>query len=374
MSIAILWELLQKRYDSFSGFTYTSFFIKDSLPFFMSRWYFCFLILPILGCAIFLPHEYFVRLSSLFISRYASSDVAAVPCDEQQKLTKYFDKEDAEKKACIIEQTQHTEQAESLLGTVVYHPHTSFSHVLWINLGSSSSDIPFPIEKNCPVVCGDTLIGIVEYVGSEVSLVRLLSDPKMRPAVRVVREHTNSALLAQAICTIQQSLEKNPSLYPREEFAATLNKLLTCLYASLPSSVFEPLAKGEIQGVCFGEENVFVGVGFNYESDDEEGKRRDLRTGAKEDGSSKTPLIMPGDLLETSGKDGTFPKGLKVATVIDVDPIEEGAVSYSIKARSTAIRFPDFDYVFVLPKVTSCVPQEPTLADQITFLLSEKNS
>jgi hypothetical protein len=225
------------------------------------------------------------------------------------------------------------------------------------------------------VVVGDIVLGVIDYVGNTTSQVRLISDTNLRPSVRVLREYPHASDLSSSILHIQEALHKNNNLLPKPELAVTLNKLLDCLYSSLPSTHSERLAKGELQGSLSSQSaSLLKGVGFNYEFDDEEGERRDLRTGQFNGGEQKKSLLLPGDMLETTGLDGVFPKGLKVARIVQVFPLEEGAVSYSITAESLASSFPDFEYVSILPAQSESVPTTPLIVERVQILLSEGQS
>ncbi len=291
-------------------------------------------------------------------------------------LSEYQQKIDQEKKDFTDDQALAFNNCNAFcVAEVIYHPRSSWHHSLWINQGNQNTNLPFPITKNCPVVVGDVVIGVIDYVGANTSQVRLISDTNLHPSVRVVRDYPNTSDLAASILRIQEALHKNNTLLPKPELTVTLNKLLDCLYSSLPSSHSERLAKGELQGALSSQSPTLLkGVGFNYEFDDEEGERRDLRTGQFTGEEQKKSLLLPGDTLETSGLDGVFPRGLKVARVVQVFPLEEGAVSYSITAESLATTFPDLEYVSILPAQSEAVPTTPSIVEHVQTLLTEEKS
>ena len=93
------------------------------------------------------------------------------------------------------------------------------------------------------------------------------------------------------------------------------------------------------------------GIGFNYNTADEEGPSRSLRTG-KPLGVSAAPesaLIQAGDLLITSGLDGVFPPGIPVAIATKIASLKEGSYSYELEAKPAAGDLNDLQSVFVLP-------------------------
>jgi cell shape-determining protein MreC len=237
-----------------------------------------------------------------------------------------------------------------IVGRVIFQVNTPWSSTIWVDVGKQTKDIPFRIQKNCPVVVRDSLIGIVDFVGKQASRIRLLSDPSVRPAVRVVRENNRTRQLVRSIQEIQKAVSQTPSLLPKPELTSALTRLLDCLMQSLPAESQLRLAKGELQGAEYPSSPTLLrGVGFNYDFEDEEGQGRDLRTGQRNLYDQKILLIKPGDLLETSGLDGIFPRGLRVATVSTVFPLEEGAISYQILAKIDNLDFPHFDHVTIIP-------------------------
>jgi hypothetical protein len=149
---------------------------------------------------------------------------------------------------------------------------------------------------------------------------------------------------------LQKALKEKPHLMPKEHLSAKLSILLELFSSTLQHEVDLRLAKGELQGSDSSKTpHIFRGTGFNYDFDDEEGKKMDLRTGQRSIHDAKTPIIKPGDLLETSGLDGFFPKNIKVAIVTKVFPFEEGAISYTILAKSLISDLSSLEYVTIIP-------------------------
>ena len=96
------------------------------------------------------------------------------------------------------------------------------------------------------------------------------------------------------------------------------------------------LAKGELAGAG----TLLRGNGFNCDFADSLGPSRDLRS---------PDLLLPHDLLITSGLDGIFPPGLDVAWISRVEPLHEGSISYELDARPMAPQLNHLETVFVLP-------------------------
>ncbi len=294
----------------------------------------------------------------------------------QDALISWAEEHEEERQAAATDSGEALENRYPYrVANVIFQANTPWSNTVWIDIGKQTPGISFRLQKNCPVVVRDSLVGIIDFVGKKASRVRLLSDPYVRPAVRVVRENSQVRHLVQAVQEIQKATALNPSLLPKPELASALSRLLDCLLQSLPQSSELRLAKGELQGAEYpSSPTILRGVGFNYDFDDEEGPKRDLRTGQKSLQEQKILLIKPGDLLETSGLDGIFPRGLRVATVASVSPLEEGAIAYRILAAIDSPDFPNFDHLTVIPSLPNDPLQPPSDTDLIRSLIEEAST
>lgn len=206
-----------------------------------------------------------------------------------------------------------------LVGQVLYRSVHTWNSSLWIDLGEEDNpkgaECAPLIAKNSPVLSGNAVIGVVDYVGKKTSLVRLITDAELVVAVRVQRENV-----------------ENKSIF---------------------------LAKGEIRGhgaPLWRTPGQFLhGVGFNYDFKDTQGPAYDLRTGEPIDPEGeyttreRMSLIQVDDILVTSGMDGMFPEGLKVAKVHSILPLREGAYYYELLATPIASDLLDLQSVIVLP-------------------------
>ncbi|MGK5594446.1 MAG: rod shape-determining protein MreC [Parachlamydiaceae bacterium] len=201
-------------------------------------------------------------------------------------------------------------QLSSLPCRVIFRSVNSWNQVFWVNVGEEDNrglDKKI-IVKNSPVVFGDAVVGLIDYVGKQQSRVRLITDPELTSSVRVKREG-------------------------------------------------QLLAKGELSGqsllLCRSRKPVLVGSGFNYDFPDDEGPARDLRTGEPVIGKGQSiPIVQVNDLLVTTGMDGVFPPGLKVATISYITPLKEGDYYYDLEAKPIISHFDELSLVFVLPPLT----------------------
>ncbi len=255
---------------------------------------------------------------------------------------------------------------------VLFRSPGRWNSSLWINKGSSDSPL---IKKNSPVVSGNSLVGVIDYVGKNESCIRLITDSGLKPAVRVARNIKDPALIS-ALNIVQEAVDDGRLKASDDEKKAFLWILQNLQKNETKNPEF--LAKGILQGqgdALWKAENILLkGTGFNYDFKDQYGPSRDLRTGEVIDPNKEhqnkaaTPLVQVGDLLITSGMDGIFPEGLKVATVHSILALTEGAYTYELFAIPTAKDILDLNWVTILP------PQNfdsDNLPKQLDFILDQ---
>lgn len=249
---------------------------------------------------------------------------------------------------------------QSMPAKVIFREPNHWSSTLWIDVGEEDNEklgVKI-IAHNSPVVIGRSLVGVVEHVQRNRSEVRLITDARLVPSVRAVRGEQSHRCLLQLIDQLASILQKRSGLF------STLNEekqVLTSL-ANLRRSLSQGwgdyyLAKGELYGSSLplwrSKRLLLQGVGFNYDTPDEEGMSRDLRTGEPLNGVGKgMPLLQPGDILVTSGLDGIFPQGLEVGIVSKVHLLREGDTTYDLEAMPTIDDIAEIDHVSVLPPLT----------------------
>ncbi len=249
-------------------------------------------------------------------------------------------------------------ELQALPAKIIYRDPSSWSSSVWINVGEKDNEAlgRMIIGKNSPVVVEDSLVGVVEYVGKKESRVRLITDLGLAASVRAVRGQTQDQVLANMLYDLYERLHSREELFDSDEknvFFKHLGKLIGKLNEK---KVDFYLAKGEIHGASnplwrsYGQK--LKGIGFNYNYADIEGPERDLKEGKTLDGSFdflSGAIIKNGDLLVTTGLDGVFPEGLKVATVTKVKDLPEGGYAYEIEALPTAMQLTSISMVFVMP-------------------------
>ncbi len=196
----------------------------------------------------------------------------------------------------------------ALQGKVVLREPAFWSSLLWIDLGESHNEKMGLriVAEGSPVVLGDSVVGVIDLVQRNRCRVRLITDPSFAVAVRAARNSPAGAPFTQLFA--KGILRGSSSLSCR-----TLTSLLR-------------------------------GEGFQYDVADQEGPARDLRDGA---------ILQEGDLLVTSGLDGIFPEGLRVASVTKIDPLPPGGYSYRLEARAIVDPREELRYLTVLPPLCS---------------------
>lgn len=249
-------------------------------------------------------------------------------------------------------------ELEAVPARVIFRSPGSWSHSCWIDIGEDCNrrcgrEV---IAKDSPVVVGNSLVGMIDYVGSRQSRVRLISDPLLHPAVRVIRGAWQDGELLTHLQAVQEALVVRQDLGLTSEECHAISEKLEHLRQGLdPRSEGFFLAKGVLAGASGsryrGIGPLLMGEGFNYDYGDVEGGPHDLRMGWTALGCPSVPLVRAGDLLVTSGLDGMLPLGLRVGTVHEVHKLQEGACSYSLTAVPTAGDLNRIRHVLVLPRL-----------------------
>ena len=257
-------------------------------------------------------------------------------------------------------------QIRSLPARVIFREPASWSSSLWINLGEKDNIAlgKKAIGKYSPVLVGSSIVGVIEQVEKNRSRVRLITDNRLNPSVRVIRGKEQNKFLLEHIDSLLFALELREDLFPTLESALEMEKQLVSLKSALEQQSEELyLAKGELRGssqpLWRSRGQTLKGVGFNYDFSDREGPSRDLRSGLPYGTNSRSVLIAllrPGDLLVTTGLDGVFPPGFRIAQITKVETLKEGASSYELEAMPTAGDLNDLQFVFVLPPLDAANP------------------
>lgn len=248
-------------------------------------------------------------------------------------------------------------QLRALPAKVIFREPASWSSFLWLDVGEQNNRLLKRriVAKNSPVVVGASLVGVVEEVGEKKCKVRLVTDAGLVPSVRAVRGKEQNRFLLEYLEGLILGLSTRPDLFVSQEEARVGTAWLGRIKEQLRSCAEDHyLAKGELRGTSQplwrSRDIVLRGAGFNYDFADEEGGARDLRTGELA-GAKKgiMPILKTGDLLVTTGMDGVFPAGLRVAIVSQVVPLREGACSYEIEAKATCGHLDTLSHLTILP-------------------------
>lgn len=246
----------------------------------------------------------------------------------------------------------------SIPAKIIFRSPNTWNSSMWVNVGSEDNEllaIPI-IAKNSPVLLGDSVVGVVDYVGKRQSRIRLITDSGLVPSVRVSRGEDQYKFISEQIADLMSFSNAHPELFETITDKKALENQLAHLQAKLlekKNSWF--LAKGEIQGRSYPlwrkDAYLLKGSGFNYDFEDKYGPARDLRSGEAVDGQKDDkgiPLVKVHDLLVTTGMDGVFPEGLKVATVTKIELLKEGDFAYELEAKPTVGNFDDLSWVYII--------------------------
>lgn len=214
----------------------------------------------------------------------------------------------------------------STLAKVIYRNPTNWNSFFWINCKKNNSNI----VVNSPVLYQNALVGVVDYLGKNQARVKLITNSNLTVSVRAMRGKNQYYDLLNHLNALSNynCIQEQKSLY------SLLTGLKTQILQSKESLY---LAKGELFGLSQplwrSDGKVLLGRGFNCSIKDQLSIARELTSGRPVNtDDNNVALILPDDLLITTGFDGVFPEGLAVAKVLTVDPMEEGAYYYSLKA------------------------------------------
>jgi len=241
---------------------------------------------------------------------------------------------------------------KSVHAKIIYREPALWNEQCWIDVGKKDNqELGYDvIVHNSPVVIGNSLVGIVDYVGETLSRIRLITDPGVCVAVRALRGGAQNEQVLEHLSKLLRHLKHRDDLFFSQEEQTNVLGILAHLQENFQiASAAHPLAKGEVMGlnkpVWRRESRLLRGVGFNYDHADEEGPAKDLRLQEVCDEA----LVQEGDLLITTGMDGIFPEGLHVGVIEKVLPLEEGGIAYSVEASHFLPHREEMRYVSILP-------------------------
>ena len=238
---------------------------------------------------------------------------------------------------------------QAIPAKVIWRHFDFWGDWLWVKMGQQDAcSLTGQLSLNSPVILGDALIGIIDYVGPRYSRVQLISNPRFVPSVRAIRggmaDLFTSAHIAHVLSTLSKESLSSPTLHELRELQKKMQNPQSTQYA----------AKGELRGraSCSKQRGKLLlqETGFNLEFPDEESPSQELWTvHCTKKEQAAFSLLQEGDLLITTGLDGFFPRGLKVATVIEIFPLQEGDYYYELLAEPLVDLWKDFSYVYILP-------------------------
>lgn len=262
---------------------------------------------------------------------------------------------------------------QALPARVIFRSPSSWGSSLWLNVGEADNSkiSRMVIAKNSPVLLGNSIVGVVDYVGKHQCRVRLITDSGLTPSVRAVRGDIQRHLVFDSVSQVIESLSQHQGLFSTEEkqiFKTHIQALREGLLKDENKETWY-LSKGELHGsskpMWRSQGYLLQGIGFNYDFSDEYGPARDLRSGAPTGTGTAAregiaiPILKINDLLVTTGMDGVFPAGLYVAEVVKIKPLREGDYYYELEARPTAGDLQELSLVYVIPPIGYDTSDQP---------------
>lgn len=216
---------------------------------------------------------------------------------------------------------------------VVYRDPSVWSSFLWINLGKVHCPT---LQKNSPVISGCFLVGVIDYVGQHQSRVRLVTDVRLNPSVRVMNSKSKGTLVNAAGHFLLGHL--------RDSFQDETNVQLVSLLENFCLSSLDARDNDEesyFHGILKGTGTPLWNKHFSCLKGH----------GLFKNGCEKKMILKQGDILETTGFDGIFPPGLPVAEVFEVMPSKEGDYAIELSALPLIKDFDLLKEVIVLPSL-----------------------
>ncbi|CDR34493.1 rod shape-determining protein MreC [Criblamydia sequanensis] len=258
----------------------------------------------------------------------------------------------------IILEKKIEEALSSIPAKVLFRSPNSWGSSIWVDVGEEDNKaFKKPVIcRNSPVVSGEALVGVIDYVGNRQSRVRLITDAGLSPSVRVARGELKKQMLFNLLSGFSAILlsKEWPDDSDQSELAKSIKTIKDAIGKEVSKNTL--LAKGIINGRSLplwrSPGQKLKGFGFNYDFSDEEGEALDLFNGRLIDeptALANGSIVEAGDLLITTGYDGVFPANLKVGIVDHVSKLKEGDYFYEISAIPSAFDLDHLDLVFVLP-------------------------
>ncbi len=165
------------------------------------------------------------------------------------------------------------------------------------------------------MLLGTSIVGIVEYVGDHQSRVRLITDSRLTPSVRVSRGGEQNRYILENLEALAFALELREDLFASPEEKGQMARQLYNLKKMLIQQTGDIyLAKGELHGTSRplwrSRSQVLRGIGFNYDFADSEGPARDLRSVEVFGKKTSHPSFKNGGLAGDNRAGWSIPAGL----------------------------------------------------------------
>jgi rod shape-determining protein MreC len=205
----------------------------------------------------------------------------------------------------------------------------AWERFLWVDAGRETHGEGSPLQKHSPVVCGDAVVGLIEYVGRRQSLVRLISDPQCCPAVQLSEEGPSGLL--HAVRRLDLLLGASETV--EHQLKRSLQQLLSQIpIPDHSGGSWKGILKGASSDRRVGQ--ILKGDFFAAEWEH------------RQERSAKAPKA--GHLLVTSGLDGLFPAGLRVGYLEAIQPPNGSQLMRGFTALPAVESLEDLQWLTIL--------------------------
>jgi cell shape-determining protein MreC len=140
--------------------------------------------------------------------------------DRKRELETFQNDESYKKYVQRLSQTLQF-KLQALPARVIFRSLDTWNNMLWINVGEEDNQKAHTVivAKHSPILAGQSIVGVIDYVGKKQSRVRLITDPALTPAVRAVRGGEQDDLMLDYVNFLIQLLEqkKTLSLSPNDQ-------------------------------------------------------------------------------------------------------------------------------------------------------------
>ena len=208
-------------------------------------------------------------------------------------------------------------QMRFIRAKVVFREAASWGSYCWVDRGSQNGE--GVVKVNSPVVIGENVVGVIDFVGKTKSRIQLITDSRLPISVQATRGREQQLFISHQIEKLLSFVDG--------EFVDVLEALKVKLSQGRETQY---LCKGQVYGSSYSLLR----------------KRQQLLSGVS---FEPTQGFEVGDLLTTTGMDGLFPRGFHVGVVTSIKEAQEGDITHEFEAVYSAQELDELRDVEILP-------------------------